>query len=131
MFFSPHTDTINLMTRTRQKDLHDITKREEFGRFDVEKSTPSSSPQPRYSKEEFAQRGNKIYEHDIQPCLTADDKGKFVVIDIETGLYEIDTDEIAASDRLLVRRPEAQMWLTRVGFRGARRFGPRRQPAVV
>jgi len=87
--------------------------------------------QPLYSKEEFARRGDQIYEHDIQPHLIADDEGKFVVIDIETGWYEIDDDEIAASDRLLLRRPEAQMWLTRVGFRGARRFGPRRQPAVV
>jgi hypothetical protein len=97
----------------------------------TKKTMASLQQQPRYSKEEFAERGNKIYEHDIQPHLTVDDKGKFVVIDIETGLYEIDNDEIAASDRLLVRRPEAQMWLIRVGFRGARRFGPRRQPAVV
>ena len=90
-----------------------------------------SSPQPLYSKKEFARRGDKIYEHDILPHLTAADEGKFVVIDIETGSYEIDGDEIAASDRLLVRRPEAQMWMTRVGSRGARRFGPRRQSAIV
>ncbi len=60
----------------------------------------------------------------------ADDESKFVVIDIETGAYEIDADEVAASDRLLARYPNAQIWLRQVGSRYARRFGPR-QRAVV
>ena len=84
-----------------------------------------STPQPRYSKEEFAQRGDELYEREIRPHLTAEDEGKFVVIDIDTGAYEIETDELAASDRLLARHPAAQMWLRRVGSRYVRRFGPR------
>jgi hypothetical protein len=82
---------------------------------------------PRYSKEEFARRGDEIYERDIRPKLKPEDKGKFVLIDIETGAYEIDTDELAASDRLLARYPEAQIWLIRAGSRYAHRFGPRFQ----
>lgn len=78
---------------------------------------------PRYSKEEFARRGDEIYERDIHSQLGPDDEGKFVVIDIETGAYEVDRDEIVASDRLLARRPDAQVWLRRVGSRYARRFG--------
>ncbi len=84
-----------------------------------------SIPQPRYSKEEFAQRGDEIYEREIRPHLKAEDEGKFVVIDIETEAYEIDTDELAASDRLLASHPNAQMWLMRVGSRYVRRFGLR------
>jgi hypothetical protein len=80
-------------------------------------------PQPRYSKEEFAQRGDEIYERNIRPHIEAGNEGKFVVIDIETGAYEIDVDELAASDRLLARYPEAQIWLRRVGSRYVRRFG--------
>jgi len=80
---------------------------------------------PRYSKEEFARRGNEIYERDIQPLLAAQAEGQFVAIDIETGDYEIDADEIAASDRLLARYPEAQIWLRLIGARHTRRFGPR------
>jgi hypothetical protein len=34
--------------------------------------------QPRYSKEEFARRGDEIYEPDIRPKLKPDDKDKFV-----------------------------------------------------
>jgi hypothetical protein len=58
--------------------------------------------------------------------LSAEDKGKFVLIDIETGAFEIDRDEIVASDRLLLRFPNAQVWLRRVGFTTARRFGGHR-----
>ncbi|MCY3787831.1 MAG: hypothetical protein OXH63_03475 [Gemmatimonadetes bacterium] len=82
-------------------------------------------PKPRYSKEEFARRGDEIYDLDISPHVGPDDEGKFVVIDIETGAYEIDQDELAASDRLLARRLDAQIWTRRVGFRYARRL-PRR-----
>jgi hypothetical protein len=87
--------------------------------------------QPRHSKEEFARRGDEIYERDIRPKLKPGDKGKFVLIDIETGAYEIDTDEITASDRLLTRYPEAQVWMKRVGSRYVRRFDPYRRSVAL
>ena len=83
-----------------------------------------SANQPRYSKEEFAKRGDAIYERSIRP-LEKGNEGKFVAIDIDTGAYEIDFDELAASDRLLARAPTAQIWLKRIGSRFVRRFGPR------
>ena len=78
--------------------------------------------QPRYSKEEFARRGDQIYERDIAPLVAEEDQGKFIVIDIESGVYEIDADELAASDRLLARKPDAQMWLRRVGWGFSRKM---------
>ena len=84
-----------------------------------------SVSKPRYSKEEFARRGDEIYDRDIRPHIEPADEGKFVVIDIETGEYEVDRDELAASDRLLARRLDAQMWTRRIGSRYARHFGPR------
>lgn len=80
---------------------------------------------PLYSKEEFARRGDAIYERDIRPRLAADDDGKFVAIDIETGDYEIDRDDFEATERLVARRPEAQMWLVRAGHRAAYSMGGR------
>ena len=87
--------------------------------------------QPRYSKEEFARRGDEIYERDLRPHVEAGNEGKFIVIDIETGAYEIDADELVASDRLLAHHPDAQVWLRQVGSRYARRFetGSRRNAA--
>ena len=83
---------------------------------------------PRYSKEEFAQRGGEIYERDIRPLVEADNKGKYVVIDIESGEYEMDANEVAAFARLRQRLPGAQIWLVRVGAPTARRFGLRIRP---
>ena len=79
--------------------------------------------QPRYSKEEFARRGDAIYESELRPILEKGNEGKFVAIDIETGAYEVDVDELAASDRLSTRVPNAQIWLRRIGSRYARHFG--------
>ena len=80
---------------------------------------------PRYSRDEIARRGDEIYEREILPGLSPADEGKFALVDIETGAYEIDRDEVAASDRLLARHPDAQVWVRQVGSRFARRFGPR------
>ena len=66
------------------------------------------SPRPRYSKEEFARRGDEIYERDILSTLDSGQQGQFVAIDIETGAYEVDADEMAAADRLFARVPDAQ-----------------------
>ena len=80
---------------------------------------------PRYSKEEFARRGEEIYESDLRQQLEPGHHGEFVAIDIETRAFEVDADELAASDRLYARIPDAQPWLHRVGYECARSFGPR------
>lgn len=84
--------------------------------------------QPRYSMEEFAPRGDLIYERDIEPHLRPEDRGKYVSIDIETGAYEMDANEIEPSHRLRARVPEAQIRFRRVGSPYARRFGFRIRP---
>jgi hypothetical protein len=84
--------------------------------------------QPRYSKDEFARRGQDLYEREVRPYLTADDDGKFVALDIETAAYELDRDDYKATERLLVRRPDAQIWLVRVGQPAAYRITVRSDP---
>jgi hypothetical protein len=79
------------------------------------------------SKEEYARRGDDMYERFVLPNVQPDDEGKFAVVDIDSGDFEIDQHEVAAFDRLLARRPKAQLWLRRVGSRYARRFGTGRQ----
>lgn len=79
--------------------------------------------QPRHTKEEAARRGDEIYDHDIRPQVEANNFGKYVAIDIETGAWEMDESEIAAGDRLRLRIPDAQTWMTRVGYGYTRSFG--------
>jgi len=81
--------------------------------------------QPRYSKEEFARLGNEIYKRDVSPKLEGGSAGKIVAIDIESGVFALADDTLAASYSLLSRRPDAQIWFVRVGYPGVHRFGPR------
>ena len=76
-----------------------------------------------HSKEEFARRGNEIYETQVRSHVEEGNHGKIVAIDIETGAFELADDTMTASDRLLERYPEAQIWCVRIGHKGVHRFG--------
>ena len=56
--------------------------------------------QPRYSKEEFARRGNEIYESQIRSQVEEGNHGRIVAINIETGAFELADDTITATDHL-------------------------------
>ena len=81
--------------------------------------------QPRYSKEEFAQRGDRIYQNEIRQKVETDNHGKIVAIDIETGAFELAESPMLAVDRLYERNPDAQPWVIRIGPRAVFRFGSR------
>ncbi|MEM7594817.1 MAG: hypothetical protein AAF383_25515 [Cyanobacteria bacterium P01_A01_bin.83] len=80
---------------------------------------------PLYSKEEFARRGDEIYESTIRPQVEADNYGKIVAIDIETGTFAIADDTLTASQKLLAKCPHAQTWVVRIGHRAVHRFSAR------
>ena len=84
-----------------------------------------TTQQPRYSKEEFARRGNELYERQVRSQVEDGNEGKVVAIDIETGMFEVAEDTLTASHRLLARCPDAQTWFVRIGHRALHRFSPR------
>lgn len=53
-------------------------------------------------------RGMAIYERDIAPQLTDEDRGRYIAIDVNTGEWEID-DTRDASSRLRSRVPDADI----------------------
>ena len=55
--------------------------------------------------------------------MTEADIGKFVIIDINSGEYEIDSDDAQASYRLHKRMPESFGYCIRVGYSAAYFFG--------
>ncbi len=81
--------------------------------------------QPRYSKEEFAQRGDELYGSQIRSQVEEGNHGKIVAIDIETGAFEVADDLLMASKHLLVRVPDAQTWFVRIGHSAVDHFGAR------
>jgi hypothetical protein len=86
---------------------------------------------PRYSKEEFAQRGDALYETAVRAQVEAGNHGKMVAIDIETGAFEVAEVPRIAVDRLYDRYPDAQPWVIRIGHRSVFRIGSQslRKPA--
>jgi len=81
--------------------------------------------QPRYSKEEFARRGDEIYESQVRSQVEADNYGKIVAIDIETGAFEVANDTMTAARKLRERLSDSQTWVVRIGYRAVHRFGAR------
>jgi hypothetical protein len=81
--------------------------------------------QPRYSKEEFARRGDEIYESQVRQQVEEGNYGKIVAIDIETRAFELADDTMVATRQLYERLPDAQPWVVRIGYRAVHRFGAR------
>ena len=81
--------------------------------------------QPRYSKEEFAQRGHKFYESQVRSQVEEGNHGRIVAIDIETGAFEVADESLSAAKQLLNRCPDAQIFGIRIGHRAVHRFGLR------
>ncbi len=80
-------------------------------------------PHPRYSSHEIAERGRKFYEEQLRATVTPGNVGKFLVIDIETGEYEIDREELAALKRAQAKHPEAALYMVRIGSQTAYQMG--------
>jgi hypothetical protein len=82
-------------------------------------------PYANYTPEEVVSRGEAIYKEQIRDIVEAENKGKFVVIDIETGDYEIDVDDLRVTMRALAKRPAAILYGLRIGYPTAYRLGGR------
>lgn len=78
---------------------------------------------PQLSPEETARRGDDIYERQIRSQVEADNYGKIVAIDVETGSYALEETAVAASRQLQALQPSAEVWLVRVGHRGLHHIG--------
>jgi hypothetical protein len=77
----------------------------------------------RLTADEIVRRGEEIYEREIRAKVEATNKGKFLVLDIDSGTYEIAQDDLTASKRLLARRPNAETYGLRIGYPTAYRIG--------
>ena len=81
-------------------------------------------PHPRMSAEETQRRGEELYATKLrQQVETEENIGKILAIDVETGDYEIDADEIAAVHRALAKHPDAVLWAIRIGYNAVHTLG--------
>ena len=87
-------------------------------------------PRTDYTSEDVAARGREIYQLQLRDKVEPEHKGKFLSVDIETGDYEIDTDDLSPTMRLLAKRPDAVIYSLRIGFPAAHRIGFKITPST-
>ena len=71
---------------------------------------------PETDFEKTRELGWKIYNEKIKHLVEPQEKGKFLVIDVETGDYAISRDLILAEDELEARRPNGVVYTIRIGY---------------
>jgi hypothetical protein len=72
-----------------------------------------------------------IYEREIRRQVEAANHGRFLVLDINSHLFEIADDDLTASDRLLKKNPKAVLTPDRLSSHGWLTHGPSPRRAVA
>ena len=75
------------------------------------------------TSDEVASRGESLYINQIRDKVRPEHKGKYLVIDVETGQYVINDDDLAATKQLLSSHPDAVIYGLRIGYPSAYRIG--------
>lgn len=76
-------------------------------------------PGTRLTSEETARLAEEIYRNDIRDKVMPQHKGKFLTVDVHSGDYEIDDDDLSGEKRLRVRRPDGVFYGLRIGYKTA------------
>ena len=72
---------------------------------------------PQYTAEEAKQKANLWYEEKLRAQVeTPENFSKVLVIDVETGDYEVAKDTMEAYQRLRIKQPEGFFFFRRIGF---------------
>ena len=78
----------------------------------------------RRPNDETARIGDEIYMRNIKAQVESDHDGEYVAIDVDSGNWAVAGSELAASDSLRARCPDAiNVWLLRVGYRAVASIG--------
>jgi hypothetical protein len=76
-----------------------------------------------YSPENaLGERAQDLYARLREKVEIAENIGKFIVLDVESGDYEIDDQGIESSRRLQDRHPGAVLYALRIGYKTAVSF---------
>ena len=78
-----------------------------------------------YTTAEIVRLGREIYEREVRAQVEVSHDGEFVVVDVTSGDWEVDEDDVSASERVLARNSDAVLYFARVGRRAAYRLGAR------
>jgi hypothetical protein len=71
----------------------------------------------------LGQRAQELYDRLRPEIETPENIGKLIVIDVESGDYEIDDMGIETSRRLQQRHPNATLYALRIGYKAVETLG--------
>lgn len=74
------------------------------------------------SEMELARQGREYYRRVLRAKLEPEHKGEYLVLDVETGEYELDEDDRAALQRARAAKPHTVFYILRIGFPTAGRI---------
>jgi hypothetical protein len=69
-----------------------------------------------YTNDEIVQRGEESYQRDLRPDVEEGNFGKYLLVDIETGEYEIGDDLLEAAHRAQAKHADAVLYALRIGY---------------
>lgn len=82
-----------------------------------------------WTVEEVAQKAKQLYDREIRQKVEHEDNlGKMIVIDAETGEYEIDESGVESILSLKRKNPNARLFMMRIGYNAAFGFGGTAEP---
>ena len=77
----------------------------------------------RSAAEGIAARAKAYYKQHLRALVATEHHGRFLVLNVDTGDYEIDANEVAAFDRAIANQPKGARFLIRIGYRTAHAIG--------
>ena len=119
---SEFSDAFQKTLKFTAKTAFHVEHHQEFFEITTQKAVQDATP-PKYSHEEVRDRGKNIYEERIKPQVEPHEYGKFIVIDVDSGDFEIDSKILVASRRIRERRPDSVLYRAKVGLGAAYRMG--------
>ncbi len=85
-------------------------------------------PTAKLTPDEVVDQGEAIYRERLQAHLEPGNNGKFLVIDINTGDYEMGDDHSATLKRALAKWPDAVLCGLKIGYPATARLSGRLRP---
>ena len=78
---------------------------------------------PKYPGEIIVERGEIIYQEKLQHLNRPENVGKYLMIDIESGNYEMGDNDLEVSRRAHEKYPDGEFYGMLIGYRGTGAFG--------
>ena len=90
---------------------------------DVKEIIRIAAYSPPFITSPLGQRAQELYQQIRHEIETPENIGKLIVIEVESGDYEIDEQGIETSRRLQNRHPGAALYAIRIGYKAVEALG--------